>query len=272
MFHRRLLLILAAIACLAGQARADVLDTIKARGMLICGVTSDSPPWGYVDTQKQALIGYEVDLCRKVADSLSVGLELKSTTGASRMPELLQGRVDMLATLLTWSKERAEQIEFTGAYIRETFSFMVLDSSPVASVADLAGKRIGVNAGSFLEPMIPKQVPTARVVAYDTQPANFLALQQGKITAIAMRYSQAKALEQTAGPGSRPIRVLPEAMATGSSGFGVAKGETRWRDYLNGLLAKLETSGEGQTLFDKWLGKDSPYKMTRSFKFGDPLI
>jgi polar amino acid transport system substrate-binding protein len=273
MVSRRLVIIGVAItALMSTPARADVLDNIKARQKLICGVTSDAPPWGYIDTQKQELIGYEIDLCRMVADSLGVPLELKNTTGASRVPELLQGRVDMLATVLTYSKERAEQIDLSGAYIRETFSFMVRQDSRIKSVDELAGKRIGVVSGSFLEPMIPKRLPTAAVVAFESQPANFLALQQGKVAASAMRYSQAKALEIGAGAGSRPLVALPGPLTTGASGFGVGKGETRLLEYLNGFLAKLESSGQGQALFDKWIGKDSSYGMIREFRFGEPLI
>ena len=274
MTSRRLLIIAAVLAAGfgAGPARADVLDTIKSRQKLICGVTSDAPPWGYVDTQKQELIGYEVDLCRMLAASLGVALELKNTTGASRVPELLQGRVDVLATVLTYSKERAEQIELSGAYIRETFSFMVRQDSRAKTVDELAGRRIGVVSGSFLEPLIPKRLPTASVVAFESQPANFLALQQGKVAASAMRYTQAKALELGAGPGSRPIMALPGPLAAGASGFGIGKGEKALLDYVNAFLAKLEASGEGQKLFDKWIGKGTGYGMTREFRFGEPLI
>ena len=38
----------------------------------------------------------------------------------------------------------------------------------------------------------------------------------------------------------------------------------------NAFLASLETSGEGQALYDKWLGKDSELKATRKFEFGKP--
>jgi polar amino acid transport system substrate-binding protein len=41
--------------------------------------------------------------------------------------------------------------------------------------------------------------------------------------------------------------------------------------YLNTFLDNLETSGEGQKLWDKWIGADSPLKLKREFKFGGPL-
>jgi polar amino acid transport system substrate-binding protein len=252
-------------------AYADTLADIKDRGKLICGMSSASPPWGFLDTKTQEIVGYEIDLCRMVAKALNVDLELKEVSAAARVPELMQGRVDMLATLLTYSKARAEQVDFSGAYIHESFSFMVPADSGIKNVDELAGKRIGVVSGSFLEPLIPQRLPTARVVAFDSQPANFMALQQGKVAGSAMRYSQAKALEVNAGPNARQLVELPGPLTIGASGFGVRKGEDRWREFLNEFLQGLETSGEGQALFDKWLGEDSVYKMKRDFKFGQPL-
>lgn len=260
------------LGALATTAQADTLADIEARGKLICGMSSASPPWGYLDTKTQEIVGYEIDLCQMVAKALNVELELKEVSAAARVPELMQGRVDMLATLLTYSKARAEQVDFSGAYIRESFSFMVPADSGISSVDELADKRIGVVSGSFLEPLIPQRLPNARVVAFESQPANFMALQQGKVAGSAMRYSQAKALEANAGPNARPLTELPGPLTAGASGFGVRKGEDRWREFLNSFLEKLETSGEGQALFDKWLGENSVYKMKRTFKFGEPLV
>lgn len=253
------------------EVRADVLADIKARNELICGMSSNSPPWGYLDVKTQEVVGYEIDLCRMVAKSLGVPVQLKEVSSTARVPEVTQGRIDLLAQLLSYSKERAEQVDFSGAYVNETFSFMVPADSPIQSVDELAEKRIGVVAGSFLEPLIPKRLPTARVVAFESQPANFMALQQGKVTGSAMRYSQAKALEANAGANVRPLRALPGALTSAASGFGIRKGEEKWKAYLDEFLTKMENSGEGQALFDKWLGKDSVYKMQREFKYGQPL-
>lgn len=252
-------------------ARADLLDEIQARGTLVCGILPGSPPFGYLDTQKQEVVGYEIDLCRLAAEHLGVESELKNVSPAARVPELVQGRVDLLATLLTYSPERAQQLDFTGAYIHETFSFMVVEESGITSVDELDGKRIGVVSGSFLEALIPPRLPNATVVAFENQSANFLALQQGKVHASAMRYSQAKTIEVNAGASARPLVALPEPLAIGASGFGVRKGEDRLREALNAFLVELEESGEGERLFNQWLGEGTPYKVKKTFAFGAPL-
>lgn len=252
-------------------ARADVLAEIRARNAFICGMSSNSPPWGYLDVRTQQIVGYEIDLCNMVGKALGVPVQLKEVSSTARVPEITQGRIDLLAGLLSYSRERAQQVDFSGAYINESFSFMVPEASSIQTVDELAGKRIGVVAGSFLEPLIPQRLPTARVVAFESQPANFVALQQGKVVASAMRYSQARALEASAGATVRPLRALSGALTYAASGFGIRKGEEAWKAFLDKFLADLETSGEGQALFDKWLGRNSVYRMEREFRFGQPL-
>jgi polar amino acid transport system substrate-binding protein len=266
-----LAVVLIGAAAYTAPAKADVLADIKARNAFICGMSSNSPPWGYLDVKTQQIVGYEIDLCNMVGKALGVPVQLKEVSSSARVPEITQGRIDLLAGLLSYSKERAEQVDFSGAYINESFSFLVPASSEIKMVDELAGKRIGVVAGSFLEPLIPQRLPTARVVAFESQPANFVALQQGKIAGAAMRYSQAKALEASAGANVRPLRALPGALTFAASGFGIRKGEEAWKNFLNTFLTNLETSGEGQVLFDKWLGKNSVYKMDREFRFGQTM-
>ena len=36
-------------------AKADVLADIKARNALICGMSSNSPPWGHLDVKKMCI-------------------------------------------------------------------------------------------------------------------------------------------------------------------------------------------------------------------------
>lgn len=75
------------------------------------------------------------------------------------MAELTQDRVDILYSLLSYSKERAEQVDFSSAYIAEDFNFVVLDSSEIKSVDDLSGQRIGLVKGSVLLPLAEKRLP-----------------------------------------------------------------------------------------------------------------
>lgn len=252
------------------SASADQLDDIKAAGKLNCGVLTNSPPLGFQDRTSREPAGYEIDLCRMLAKHIGVEPQLTAVSPQTRMAELTQGRVDILSSLLSYSKERAEQVDFSGAYIAEDFNFVVLDSSDIKSVNDLSGQRIGLVKGSVLIPLAEKRLPDARLLSFETSAASFLALQQGKVKATVYRFSEGKAVERNAGDKIKALRFLDEPLLSMPSGFAIRKGSPELLKTINEFLAELETSGEGQKLYDKWLGKDSDLKATRKFEFGKP--
>lgn len=258
------------IAAFTHTASAGELDDIKAAGKITCGVLTNSPPLGFQDPKTREPAGYEIDICRQFAQSIGVTAQLVPVSPQTRMAELVQGRVDVLASLLSYSKERAEQVDFSGAYIAEDFNFVVLDQSDIKKVDDLSNQRIGLVKGSVLIPLTEKRLPDARVLSFETSAASFLALQQGKVKATVYRYSEGKAVERNAGDGIKPLRFLDEPLLSMPSGFAFHKGSSELVKAANDFLAKLETSGEGQKLYDKWLGKDSDLKATRKFEFGKP--
>ncbi|MBH1973512.1 MAG: transporter substrate-binding domain-containing protein [Rhodobacteraceae bacterium] len=256
---------------LASSAQADALSDIKARGTLICGVLGTSQPYGYLDPTTKESIGYEVDLCRMAAEYLGVKAEVKVTSSEARIPELMQGRVDFLAALISYSAARAEQVDFSNSYLRESFGFLAAEDIGATKLDDLDGQRLAINKGNFMEPLIATRLPKASIVAFEEQPVAFMAVQQGKAAAVAGRFTSLLVLQMRAGNEGRSMVIIQEPLVTQSTGFVVRKGEDALRSELNAFLDQLEASGEAQKLYDKWLGKDSDFGLTRNFKAGDPV-
>ena len=63
-------------------------------GKLRVGVLMDAAPWGF--NAKGEAAGLDIDLARLMAADMGVKLELVQVTGASRIPSLLAGKVDVL--------------------------------------------------------------------------------------------------------------------------------------------------------------------------------
>jgi polar amino acid transport system substrate-binding protein len=262
--------VFAGAAGLSFAASAGQLEDIKAAGTLTCGVLTNSPPLGFQDPKTREPAGYEIEICQMLANYLGVTPKLTAVSPQTRMAELTQGRVDILASLLSYSKQRAEQVDFSGAYVAEDFNFVVLDKSDIAKVDDLSGERIGLVKGSVLIPLTEERIPDARMLSFETSAASFLALQQGKVKATVYRYSEGKAVERNAGAEIKALRFLDEPLLSMPSGFAFRKGSPELVKATNDFLAELEASGEGQKLYDKWLGKDSELKAERKFEYGKP--
>lgn len=258
---------------LTSMARADQLADIKARGTLVCGVLGTDEPNSFVDPATRAIIGYEVDLCQAVATRIGVKPVLKQMAVAARIPELQQGRIDVLAASLTHTKEREAQVDFSVSTLVVGQKVLVKKSSGVTNLAQLAGKKVLTSKGGTQDPNIRRAVPTVNVTTFDTVAQAFLALQQGKgagyvddETALLTNFAKL-------GPAQKDYLVLPESISTEAIAMGVKKGESGLKAVIDDTLRGMEKSGAADKLFLKWYGPGTRLNMQkRSFTFSSDKI
>eukprot|EP01038_Epipyxis_sp_PR26KG_P018054 gene18054-25316_t len=105
------LFIALALAPLAvAVAQADQLSDIMAKKSLSCGVYADVPPFSAPDPTTRELVGMDVDLCKALAKTMGVALELKPLSVEARIPEVKMGRVDVIFANLAYTKTRATEV------------------------------------------------------------------------------------------------------------------------------------------------------------------
>lgn len=258
---------LAAVALVvaSGAARADQLADIKARGTLVCGTLGTAEPFSFPNPQTREVQGYDVDFCTAIAKSLGVKLELKLIAVAARIPELQQGRIDVIAANLGYTPERAEQIAYSDAYYSSLQKVGVRRDQGLKAVNDLAGKRVSAPKGSTSELAVKKTLPTATTVTFQDPPAAFLAMQQGKVEGFAISEIMLVKFKQQV-EASTPIDILEPALMQEYWGIGMRKEETALIKHVNATLESMEKSGEAARIFEKWLGAGTTYGMKRGFK------
>lgn len=142
-------------AMLATTASAGTLDDVKARGELICGVTTGLAGFAAPD-DKGEWAGFDVDVCRAVAAAIfgdQTKVKFVPTTGKSRFPALQSGEVDMLARNTTWTFDRDVKLgfEFCGINFYDGQGFMIRKDLGVKSAFELDGATVCVTTGSTTE-------------------------------------------------------------------------------------------------------------------------
>lgn len=244
---------------------ADTLDTIKKKGVMVAGVKDSTPGFGFVDEKTREIVGYDVDFVKAIADKLGVKLELKPVTSASRMPQLMEGNIDIIAATMTKTAERAKQIDFSNTYFFTGQKFIVKKGT-VKSLADLDGKRIGTAKGSTSEQNAKKALPKATILSFDDYPQAFLALQQGKVFAVTTDESILANILGKA-PNKEQFEIPDIQISDEPYGLGIRKGDKNFLDFVNKTLVEMEKSGEAKKIFDKWFGPGSTTPLKRgSFK------
>jgi polar amino acid transport system substrate-binding protein len=243
---------------------ADTMDAIKQKGVLVVGVKDSTPPFGYIDEKTRSLVGYDVDFVAEIAKKLGVRLELKAVTSASRMPQLQEGNIDIIAATMTKTPERAKTIDFSFTYFLTGQKFLVKKGT-VKSLADLDGKKMGTSKGSTSEQNAKKALPSATILSFDDYPQAFLALQQGKVFAVTTDESiLAGMLAKT--PNRDQFEIPDIQISDEPYGLGLRKGDKNLLDFVNKTLFEMEKNGEAKKIFDKWFGPGSPTPMKRNFK------
>ncbi len=246
-------------------AHADQLADIKARGTLICGTLGTVEPFSSQDPKTREIVGYDIDMCRMVAEAMGVKLEVKPMSVEARIPELLQGRVDILAANMGWSKERAKQIDYSYSYFISQQKILVSADSGLTTLEQLGGKKISALKGSSSEQGVRRVIPTANTVTFQDASSAFLAVSQGKVDGFCASELGLVKLRKQA-QATSPMSIIEKSVFVEPWGLGIRKGETAFKEQVNKTLTDLDKAGEINKIFSKWFGADTVYGMTLDFK------
>jgi polar amino acid transport system substrate-binding protein len=256
------------LAVASNAAHADRLDDIKKAGVLRVAAFDSNPPFGFVDSKDNQIIGLDVDYARAVAKSLGVKLEVQPTNPANRIAFLKSGKVDLVFANFTITDERKKEVDFSTPYFASGTQF-IAKKGTLTSPDQLNSLRIGADKGTTNEQQVRAKYPNATIVAYDDTPFAFAALRTGNVQAITQDGPKLVALLARV-PDKQNYEIPAFTISNDYEGVGVPKGETRLLDAVNATLTHLEADGEAAQIYDRWFGPKSAAPLPRLFKIGDP--
>jgi polar amino acid transport system substrate-binding protein len=257
-------IVVASLGTASFTARADQLQDIMQRKELRCGTFADVPPFAAPDTKTREMVGFDVDLCGAIAKSLGVTAKVTPLSVDARVPEVKLGHVDITVANLAYTLSRAEQIQFSDPYYMAKEMLAVKASDPGTKKADFTGKRLSSTKGSTSELSI-KLNGSDPLTFQDTGSA-FMAVQQGKSVGMVANTMTITKLVNESQNTPVKLKMIDEPMILQPIGVGMKKDEPALLAKVNETLAALDKSGEINQLWDKWLGPNTEYKMTRTDK------
>src|SRR5260370_34924614 len=83
----------------ASITSADVMDDIKKRGEMVVGMEVDNQPYEYFKDGE--IVGYDVDLAKKLADKLGIKVKFVDTEWSGIIPSLLAKKFDLIFSGMT---------------------------------------------------------------------------------------------------------------------------------------------------------------------------
>lgn len=233
-------LALSAISVAGQAAWADKLKDVVARGFLIVGTTSTTPPFGYKD-EKGELQGFDIEVSRLVAKALfgdpnKVKFELLSNE--ARWSAIENDQVDMVAQFTTITPTRLTRVGFTPRYFDTGFTLLVKKDGAIKALkeADKADTTIGTLTVPEQIDAIKRFLPKAKVASYESVDQQFLALRSGRVQAISVDLP----IGMWYAAEHPDVAVVPE-LFSGFQNYGIAYklGELPWKQFLDGFVSEL---------------------------------
>lgn len=258
---------LALTACTGGGGSADAsnsgsssdtLQQVISKGTLRVAVLPDFPP-SSVKKPSGDIVGYEPDIAALLAKSLGVKLELVPIDGTARLSVMQSGRADVNISSYTATNERAQKTGFTIPYKAQGAAVLYQKSNPIKSLKDLDGKKVAVARGSTNDTIITNNFPKATPVRFDNIADALQALKSGKTDAV-MEESTTVQADAAKNPDLAVLNVPP--IDPDLISMGVLPDQQVWMNYLNNFIRNLISSGQDNTLYQKWFHADLPAIIT----------
>ncbi len=270
-----------AVPSVMAQDGGSLLDTVRERGYLICGVNGQVPGFSFLDPDTGEWSGFDVDFCRALAAAVfgevtADNIQYVPLTAKERFTALQTGQVDVLFRNTTWTLQRDGEfgIDFGPTTYYDGQGLLVKADLGVASIDELDGASICTLTGTTTELNITEALSSRglsyELVPFENSSETAAAFEEGRCDVLTSDQSQLAGLRsQMADPGS--VVVLPEVISKEPLGPAYLENDARWADVVNWTVFATFTAEEfgiTQANVDEFLNSDDP-RIQRFLGIGD---
>lgn len=280
-----------------------VIQKVKDTGVLKVGCREAARPFAYVNENGET-VGFSQDMAFLLAEKLEerVGREVKvkqiAFAGASRVPIVAQGTIDIEMGSSTHTAPRDDVLDFSLPYFLSETVFMVRKGEGIKSLDDLDGKIVGsmratTNLKALQEIVDEGRINPRNVVVVETHARGFQALRTKKVDAYFTDTSLLTGIRAEA-KNPEDYEIIPQSIHAEPYGWMMREGDSDWRDFVNNFLiwtlntkcsAELDTLSElgildkcedpnftiFDAVYDKWMGPDTATPIPRTPAFNHLL-
>jgi polar amino acid transport system substrate-binding protein len=145
---------------------------------------TDFAPWSFT-LEDGSLAGISVDLARSACTEAGLTCDIVATPFTSLLPSLLRGEGDGIVSGLRLNSELVAGTAMTRPYFRSMGRFMIRRGTQIdaADPRALAGRRIGVVAGTAHEVFLKKHYDKAQLVPLQSETRMYEDLRTGALDA-----------------------------------------------------------------------------------------
>ncbi|PTT88672.1 amino acid ABC transporter substrate-binding protein [Pelomonas sp. HMWF004] len=240
------------------------LDRIQSSGRIVIAHRESSVPFSYVLPDGKP-VGYAVDLCLKVAESIRHKLKLKTltpqfqlVTPANRIQMVEDGKVDMECGSTTNNAERREKVAFTVPHYITGARYLVRADSGITELAQFTGKTLVSTKGTTpLKSITQTNNERALHIKVIEAPDHAKAMEMlaaGEADGFVMDDVLLYGLVASRRDGAK-FQVVGKFLTIEPLAIVLPKNDPELKALVDDEMKRLITSHEAHALFDRWFIK-----------------
>ncbi len=235
------------LVCFAGCGNAEPAGDNTEKKVYKMGTNAAFPPYEYKEGEK--FVGIDVEIATAIAEKLGGTLEVVDMNFDSIITSVTQNEVDFGMAGMTVRPDREEYVDFSSSYATGVQCVIVKADSSIASIEDLAGKKIGTQLGTTGFMYASDDYGEENVIGYDKGADAVIALKGGDVDAVIIDNEPAKVyVEENAG-----LTILETKYAIEDYAIAVNKGNTELLDKINKALEELTADGTIDAIIAKYI-------------------
>ena len=205
------------------------------------------PPYEY--KEGEAFVGIDVEIATAVAEKLGMTLEILDMEFDSIITSVQNKEADFGMAGMTVTEDRLKEVNFSYSYATGVQSVIVTADSDIASIDDLAGKKIGVQLGTTGDIYATGDYGAENVTQYGKGADAVIALKGGDVQAVIIDNEPAKAFVAA----NEGLKILDTEYAIEDYAIAIAKENTELLDNINKALEDLTADGTIDTIIAKYI-------------------
>jgi len=246
----------------------ETMERIEKTGKLRVGFREDSIPFAFIDPKLGKHVGFSVDMTYELVQKLSehfgkkIEIEPFTVTTKTRIPMVANATIDVEMGSTTYTQDREDVVDFSLPFFFSETTFLVPKDSPIRTLQDLSGKRVGGARGTTNLKAIEDQAAKGlfrprEIVTLEGHAQGFLALKTGKVEAYSTDRSLLEGLRMK-DTNPENWRTCDFSIAYEPYGYMMRKNTSDFRHFLNDTIRWAIKTGKFFELYDKWMGIGGP--------------
>ncbi len=223
--------------------RESLIDTVQKRGVLRVGM-STFVPWAMKDKTGE-LIGFEIDVARRLASDMDVDIEFVPTKWSGIIPALLTGKFDVIIGGMGILPDRNLKVNFSIPYDYSGMSMVAhkVNAGGFSSLEDfnkpevVIAARIGTTAADAAQ----KYMPEAELRLFDDESQALQELKTGRAHAV-VASAPLPAFQAIENPDTLFLP-FQGTFTKEPIGFAVRKGDHDTLNYFNNWITVVDAEG-----------------------------